>query len=145
MRRHSGPYAHQNTDKLLMSLASSLNDTRMAVAKSLDEFNATFSEQLATMPESQCQNDEILEAIDEAIGNIYQNNERVSILTTSVTSLSDSIRASGGLKKGPNTGGKIVSIAPHHIPPAQTTVQFPRDVRDDIKFVRKIVADLLRL
>ena len=112
----------------------------MKVNAALNSFNDSFTEAMVSLPDGNGNSGEVIEAIDEAIGNIYQNNERITVLGNSIKDLSDFLKNSFKMGRLTGVGSNMVS---RNTQP-QGYSGFPLDLRDDIKLIKRNSLDLLR-
>jgi len=149
--------AHQATVKQLKQAGSNLIEMKESVVGSMEEsqyfirtalshFNDTLTETLVSLPDESGNSGEIIEAIDEAIGNIHQNNERINILGSSIKDLNDLVKntfkAGGGGSAGPAPSGSNGNLVSLNAQP-QGYSGFPLDLRDDIKLIKRNSLDML--
>lgn len=148
--------AHQATVKQLRQAGVKLNEMKETVVGSMEEsqyfirtalshFNDSLTETLVSLPDESGNSGEIIEAIDEAIGNIHQNNEMINMLGSGIKDLGDLVKntykaGGGGGSAAPSGNGNLVSLNAQ----PQGYSGFPLDLRDDIKLIKRNSLDMLR-
>ena len=148
--------SHQATLTLLKQMGEKIGIIQNSVIKEMSEnkefvrgfmnqFNESLTEVLVSLPDEGGNNGEVIEAIDEAIGNIYQNNEKINILGNSIRDLSDFMKNSyrnGKFSSSGDAKSNLVSLNTNMQP--QGYSGFPLDLRDDIKLIKRNSLDMLR-